>query len=75
MQFSHIHQFDRIIKINDNNKAQTRALQLRDDGIYAMNGRKVKRIVSYEEIIGITYNLDEDHEFIIHNLTGDLRYR
>ena len=76
MQSSHIIKFDKIIKINDKKKAQKRVLQLRDDGIYAMNGKKVKRFVDYEDIIGVTYNLDDKvHEFVIHNPTGDLRYR
>ena len=73
---NYIHNFDKIMRIKDNNTARKRDLQLRDDGIYAMRGSKVTRFVNYEDIIGVTYNLDDNvHEFVIHNPTGDLRYR
>jgi hypothetical protein len=66
----------KITKVNDYNKPQTRILQFRDEGIAAMKGKKTQRFIGYEEVIGITFNLCEDnHEFVIHNPTGDLRYR
>ena len=62
-------------KINDYGKTQKRTLMLKEDGIATMKGSKTQRFVNYEEITGITYNIDDENaEFIIHNITGDLRF-
>jgi len=63
-------------KINDHGRAQKRTLQLRYDKIVAMNRGKPKRAIRYEDISGITFNIESrTPEFILHNPTGDLRYK
>jgi hypothetical protein len=63
-------------KINDHGKEQKRTLQIRDDRIVAMKGNKVTRDILFSDITGITFNINgRRSEFVIHNHTGDLRYR
>lgn len=63
-------------KINDHGWSQKRTLQLRENSLAAMKGKKVTREIEYRYIDGITFNVGaKKAEFIIHNTTGDLRYR